>query len=252
MRAPGSSSKAGAADVIAMHPAMQRILQTQRAWIDAGRVIAYRTALELDLQKHHPDTARREAAARWCSLVTPVLKSAWTEQAFSGASACLQVFGGHGYVREWGIEQHVRDARVAMIYEGTNEIQAIDLLVRKTLPDGAAALQTLLAELAAEPGQNPRTRLALHAFSAFVREQVLPRTSESDAAPDQPFWLADDFLRALALLLMAWAWDRLATAPHADATAHAAFWRWVWPEFDMRMGMMNTTLTAGQSAPAML
>ncbi|MDO8887307.1 MAG: acyl-CoA dehydrogenase family protein [Hydrogenophaga sp.] len=252
MRAPGSSSKAGAADVIAMHPAMQRILQTQRAWIDAGRVIAYRTALELDLQKHHPDTARREAAARWCSLVTPVLKSAWTEQAFTGASACLQVFGGHGYVREWGIEQHVRDARVAMIYEGTNEIQAIDLLVRKTLPDGAAALQTLLAELAAEPGQNPRTRLALHAFSAFVREQVLPRTSESDAAPDQPFWLADDFLRALALLLMAWAWDRLATAPHADATAHAAFWRWVWPEFDMRMGMMNTTLTARQSAPAML
>ena len=104
----------------------------------------------------------------------------------------------------------------------------------------------------AEPGQSPRTRQALHAFSAFVREQVLPRTSESDAAPDQPFWLADDFLRALALLLMAWAWDRMATAPNADAAAHAAFWRWVWPEFDMRMGMMNTTLTAGQRAPAML
>jgi alkylation response protein AidB-like acyl-CoA dehydrogenase len=69
-----------------------------------------------------------------------VLKSAWTDQAFHGASACLQVFGGHGYVREWGIEQIVRDSRVAMIYEGTNEIQAIDLLLRKTLPDGGAAL----------------------------------------------------------------------------------------------------------------
>ncbi len=252
MRAPGGTSKAGQADLIALHPAIQRILQTQRAWIDAGRVIAYRTALELDTQKHHPDAARREAASRWCSLVTPVLKSAWTEQAFSGASACLQVLGGHGYVREWGIEQHVRDARVAMIYEGTNEIQAIDLLVRKILPDGAVALQTLLADLAAEPGQSQRTRQALQAFADFVRQQLVPRISEPDSAPDQPFWLADDFLRALALLLMAWAWDRLAAAPNLDATAHAAFWRWVWPEFDMRMGMMNTTLKAGEHTPAML
>jgi len=252
MRAPGSSSKAGQADAIALHPAIQRILTTQRAWIDAGRVVAYRTALELDLQKHHPDTARREAAARWCSLVTPVLKSAWTEQAFSGASACLQVFGGHGYVREWGIEQHVRDARVAMIYEGTNEIQAIDLLVRKTLPDGAAALQTLLCELAAEPGQSSRTRQALQTFSTFLQEQVLPHTRTVDAAPDQPFWLADDFLRAVALLLMAWAWDRMAASPGGDATANAAFWRWVWPEFDMRMGMMNASLSMREHSPAML
>ncbi len=252
MRAPGSASKAGQADLIALHPAIQRILGTQRAWIDAGRVIAYRTALELDTQKHHPDAARREAAARWCSLVTPVLKSAWTEQAFVGASACLQVFGGHGYVREWGIEQHVRDARVAMIYEGTNEIQAIDLLVRKTLPDGASALQTLLSELAADSAPDPRTRQALQAFSAFVREQVVPHTGAGDTAPDQPFWLADDFLRALALLLMAWAWGRLAAAPDVDASAHAAFWRWVWPELDMRMAMMNTTLSVGQQRPAML
>jgi alkylation response protein AidB-like acyl-CoA dehydrogenase len=90
----------------------------------------------LDIAKHHGDAQRRETAQRWCSLVTPMLKSAWTHQAFHGASECLQVFGGHGYVREWGIEQIVRDARVAMIYEGTNEIQAIDLLVRKVLPMG--------------------------------------------------------------------------------------------------------------------
>ncbi len=249
MRAPGSGSRAGESDAIALHPAIQRILATQRAWIDAGRVIAYRTALELDTQKHHPGATQREAAARWCSLVTPVLKSAWTEQAFNGASACLQVFGGHGYVREWGVEQHVRDARVAMIYEGTNEIQAIDLLVRKTLPDGAAALQTLLTELAAEPGQSPRTQQALQTFGAFVQEQVLPGAG---AAPGQPFWLADDFLRAVALLLMAWAWDRLQNTPGHDGTAHAAFWRWVWPEFDMRMVMMRTTLETGRPAPAML
>jgi alkylation response protein AidB-like acyl-CoA dehydrogenase len=241
MRAPGSTSKAGEADLIALHPAMRRILDTQRAWIDAGRVIAYRTALELDTQKHHPDAARREAAARWCSLVTPVLKSAWTEQAFSGASACLQVFGGHGYVREWGIEQHVRDARVAMIYEGTNEIQAIDLLVRKTLPDGAASLHALLAELA-DDTHDPRARDALARFDHFLRDALVPHATGGATPADRPYWLADDFLRALALLLMAWAWSRIAATPGGDASALAAFWRWVWPEFELRMNLMDNTL----------
>ncbi len=241
MRAPGSTSKAGEADLIALHPAMRRILDTQRAWIDAGRVIAYRTALELDTQKHHPDAARREAAARWCSLVTPVLKSAWTEQAFSGASACLQVFGGHGYVREWGVEQHVRDARVAMIYEGTNEIQAIDLLVRKTLPDGAGALHALLAELA-DDTSDPRAREALARFDLFLRDALVPHAAGGAAPADRPYWLADDFLRALALLLMAWAWSRIAATPGGDASALAAFWRWVWPEFELRMNLMDNTL----------
>jgi alkylation response protein AidB-like acyl-CoA dehydrogenase len=241
MRAPGSASKAGEADSIGLHPAMRRILDTQRAWIDAGRVIAYRTALELDTQKHHPDAAQREAAARWCSLVTPVLKSAWTEQAFSGASACLQVFGGHGYVREWGIEQHVRDARVAMIYEGTNEIQAIDLLVRKTLPDGAAALHALLAELA-DDTSDPRARDAFARFDRFLREALVPHATGAAAPADRPYWLADDFLRALALLLMAWAWSRIGTTPGGDALAQSAFWRWVWPEFEIRMNLMHNTL----------
>jgi alkylation response protein AidB-like acyl-CoA dehydrogenase len=241
MRAPGSTSQAGEADLIGLHPAMRRILDTQRAWIDAGRVIAYRTALELDTQKHHPDAARREAAARWCSLVTPVLKSAWTEQAFSGASACLQVFGGHGYVREWGIEQHVRDARVAMIYEGTNEIQAIDLLVRKTLPDGAAALHALLAELA-DNTSDPRARDALARFDHFLRDALVPQATGGTAPADRPYWLADDFLRALALLLMAWAWSRIAATPGGNASAQAAFWRWVWPEFELRMTLMDNTL----------
>ena len=150
MRAPQSTARAGEADPIAAHPAVQRTLDTKRAWIDTGRVIAYRTGIELDIARHHPDAARRAQAQRWCAMVTPVLKAGWTDQAFHGSSDCLQVFGGHGYVREWGIEQIVRDSRVAMIYEGTNEIQAIDLLVRKTLPDGAAALNAWLDDLAAD------------------------------------------------------------------------------------------------------
>jgi alkylation response protein AidB-like acyl-CoA dehydrogenase len=249
MRAPGGTAKAGEADLIEQHPAMRRILDAQRAWIDAGRVVAYRTALELDILKHHGDAARREAAGRWCALVTPVLKAAWTDQAFHGASACLQVFGGHGFVREWGIEQIVRDSRVAMIYEGTNEIQAIDLLLRKTLPDGGAALLTLLGELSADLGgdeQAVRAKSQLDGFASFLRERLLPRATTKDAPADLPHWLADDFLRAVALLLMAWAWARIGATTGADTarwqTAQTGFWRWVWPEFGMRVAMMETTL----------
>jgi alkylation response protein AidB-like acyl-CoA dehydrogenase len=249
MRAPGGNAKAGEADLIELHPAVRRILDAQRGWIDAGRVLAYRTALELDTLKHHGDADRCSAANRWCALVTPVLKAAWTDQGFHGASACLQVFGGHGYVREWGVEQCVRDARVAMIYEGTNEIQAIDLLLRKTLPDGAEALLALLAELGQDLGQSPasqRTALALADFQTFVRDQLVPATRAADAPADLAHWLADDFLRALAMLLMAWACTRIEQAPGADnarwTVSTNGFWRWVWPEFGMRMNMMKAAL----------
>jgi alkylation response protein AidB-like acyl-CoA dehydrogenase len=249
MRAPGGSAKAGEADLIEQHPAMRRILDAQRAWIDAGRVVAYRTALELDIIKHHGDAARRDLASRWCALVTPVLKSAWTDQCFHGASACLQVFGGHGFVREWGIEQIVRDSRVAMIYEGTNEIQAIDLLLRKTLPDGGMALLQLLADMGGELGDDPqslRVKAQFNDFTTFLRTRLLPRATSKDAPADLPHWLADDFLRAVAMLLMAWAWARIGAAPGAEAprwqTAQAGFWRWVWPEFPMRLAMMESTL----------
>lgn len=249
MRAPGSSTRAGEADLIALHPAMQRILGTQRAWVDAGRVVAYRTALELDAVKHHPEASRREAASQWCGLVTPVLKAAWTDQAFSGASACLQVFGGHGYVREWGIEQHVRDARVAMIYEGTNEIQAIDLLLRKVLPDSARALTALLGELRAglsDCSEGPRAMTAIQEFDRFVRDELLPGTQAPGAPADRAHWLADDFLRAMAMLLMAWAWARIGSELAAKSArwtvAEQAFWRWVWPEFGLRLGLMRATL----------
>ncbi len=96
------------------------------------------------------------------------MKAAFTQQAFQGASECLQVFGGHGYVREWGIEQIVRDARVAMIYEGTNEIQAIDLLVRKVLADGGTGLWRCCYELRADldPSHAPDA-LALRQFAAL-------------------------------------------------------------------------------------
>jgi hypothetical protein len=252
MRAPGRGKSAAAADLIAEHPAMRRILDTQRAWIDAGRLLAYRTAVELDMAKHHPDAARRDEAQRWCSLVTPVLKAAFTQQAFYGGSECLQVFGGHGYVREWGIEQHLRDARVAMIYEGTNEIQAIDLLVRKVLPDGAKAFGAWLASLRAdlEPGQPGSARVLKNLAALEVQTSELLNAAARDST--LAHWVADDYLRAVALVLLDWAWAQIeqkaaAQGPRWSAPAHA-LQRWVMPELNMRLGIITSAM-ASVAAP---
>lgn len=248
MRAPGPRKNSEAADLISEHPAIQRMLDTQRAWIDGGRVLAYRTAVELDIAKHHADATRRERAQRWCSLVTPVLKSAWTHQAFHGGSECLQVFGGHGYVREWGIEQIVRDARVAMIYEGTNEIQAIDLLVRKVLPDGGAALSALLQELAeALDAQQPAQAAVLQRFGA-VRDLAAQLSRTNAQQTELAYWVADDFLRAVALALLGWAWTRIKAASPGNTTATRwtaparALKDWILPEFDMRLQIIRGQL----------
>ena len=231
MRAPGATQTS----LIQDHPAIQRILSTQRAWIDGGRLLAYRTAIELDLIKHHPDATRREVAQRWCSLVTPVLKAAWTRQGFLGASECLQVFGGHGYVREWGIEQIVRDARITMIYEGTNEIQAIDLLVRKVLPDGGAALGALLDTLAAE---GPLPAEVQQRFDRL--RQLATRLSLASARrADLPYWVADDFLQAVALALLGWAGARISAALPDGSAAARALQSWVLPEFALRLQIIE-------------
>ena len=251
MRAPGprpADSAGQAADLITHHPAVRRILDTQRAWVDGGRVIAYQTALELDILRHHPEAARRAQAQRWCALVTPVLKAAFTHQAFHGGSDCLQVFGGHGYVREWGIEQVLRDARIAMIYEGTNEIQGIDLLVRKVVGDQGQTLYGLLDDLATDlkagadaasgPQAGPLADRAL-ALMDRLREATATVLARHATQPEQVFWVADDFLPCLTRVLLAWAWVRIARTAGAEAARwqapQAALSRWVLDEFDLHL-----------------
>ena len=248
MRAPGKGKSSSEADLIAEHPAMRRILDTQRAWIDGGRVLAYRTALELDLIKHHADAARRNAAQAWCSFVTPVIKAAFTHQAFYGGSECLQVFGGHGYVREWGIEQNVRDARIAMIYEGTNEIQAIDLLVRKVVPDGGAGFIAWLDSLGAELSGPAAARVAARIAALQTQTRSLCEATKTDAT--LAHWVADDFLRAVALTLMDWAWARIDSAAPAEARwaqPAQAFQRWAMPEMAMRLAIIESATQSAES-----
>ena len=245
MRAPVRDTPSAEADLIIEHPAMRRILDTQRAWIDGGRVLAYTTALKLDVIKHHPDGEYKTEAERWCSLVTPVLKAAWTEQAFKGSSECLQVFGGHGYVREWGIEQIVRDSRVAMIYEGTNEIQAIDLLVRKVLADGGIGLSTLLQQLSQELDGAQALHTTVQAQVAALCELTSQLVQANTRDKALAYWVADDYLRAVALTLLGWAWARIgqAAAPGARwAQPAAALQHWVLPEFAMRVQIITARL----------
>ena len=246
MRAPKPAGiKGEPTDFIIEHPAMRRILDTQRAWIDGSRVLAYQTGLALDIAKHHPDAAQRESAQRWCALTTPILKAACTEQGFHGASDCLQVFGGHGYVSEWGIEQNVRDARIAMIYEGTNEIQAIDLLMRKVLGDGGAAMNAMLDELSAGlNAQAPHEAQVLHLFAQLrdITQQATQVQTRTDGSVTLS-WIAGDYLRVATLALLAWSWTRIEAAQPTDAARWhapaAALRAWVLPEFEMRLNIIR-------------
>ena len=129
------------ADAIIVHPDVRRMLLTARAYAEGGRAFTSYIALMIDRELNHPDAALRQEAADEVALLTPVVKAFLTDNAWIATSDAMQVFGGHGYIAEWGMEQYVRDARINMIYEGTNTIQSLDLLGRKVLMDNGAKLR---------------------------------------------------------------------------------------------------------------
>ncbi len=213
-----AGSPAAAADPIARHPAMRRILLRLQALTEGGRVLAYRAAQLIDEAHGAADAAQRQRADGLAALLTPIVKAFLTDQGFHGAVAAQQVFGGYGYIHEYGIEQSVRDARIAMIYEGTNEIQAIDLLVRKVLGNGAGAFDGLLQDLSTE-ADRCSLDAALAPFGQALRIQVAAAQqatqalrTDRDSDPERPLRVADDFLMAMGLLLLGWAWTASARA----------------------------------------
>jgi len=129
------------ADPIIVHPDVRRMLLTARAYAEGGRAFTAYVALLIDRELSHPDPEVRKEAADQVSLLTPIVKAFLTDNAWIACSEALQVYGGHGYIAEWGMEQYVRDARINMIYEGTNTIQSLDLLGRKVLMDNGAKLR---------------------------------------------------------------------------------------------------------------
>ncbi|WP_338746729.1 acyl-CoA dehydrogenase C-terminal domain-containing protein [Pseudomonas putida] len=135
------------ADPIIGHADVRRMLLTQKAYAEGGRMLAYTCAKGVDQLHHGASAGVREAAARRLALLTPIAKGFLTETGNEAAQLGIQVFGGHGYIREWGMEQIARDVRITAIYEGTNTIQGLDLLTRKVLADGGEALAELFGEI---------------------------------------------------------------------------------------------------------
>jgi alkylation response protein AidB-like acyl-CoA dehydrogenase len=129
------------ADPIIVHPEVRKMLLTQKAIAEGARAMIYFTAQQVDLATHSKDKQMAEEADSLLAFITPIAKAFLTEMGFEAANHGLQVFGGHGYISEWGMEQNVRDSRISMLYEGTTQIQALDLLGRKVLLTQGKALR---------------------------------------------------------------------------------------------------------------
>ena len=204
------------ADSILVHPDVRKMLLTARAYAEGGRALALHCAMLIDRELSHPDEAVRAESAEQVALLTPIVKAFITDNAWAATSSCMQVFGGHGFIREWGMEQYVRDARINMIYEGTNTIQSLDLLGRKVLGNQGASLKKfgkLIAALVAEAQGdedmaefiNPLAKLGqqMTQFTGEIGYKALENADEVGAA-------AVDYLRVAGHLVFGYFWARMA------------------------------------------
>ncbi|MGH6624384.1 MAG: acyl-CoA dehydrogenase C-terminal domain-containing protein, partial [Burkholderiaceae bacterium] len=231
----GQKSSGQPADPIIVHPDVRRMLLTTRAYAEGSRAFSYWVAIMADLQHHHPDAEKRKFAADMMALMTPVLKAFVTDNGFLRSSECLQVYGGHGYIREWGMEQFVRDARINMIYEGTNGIQALDLIGRKVLMDNGARLKSfgkLVTEFIEENGTDPQMSEFVTPL-ADLGDKVTKLTTEigmkAFANQDEAGAAAVDYLRVIGHLVHAYFWAKMAKVAlgrvMADGDQVDAFYR---------------------------
>ncbi|WP_343616430.1 acyl-CoA dehydrogenase C-terminal domain-containing protein [Novosphingobium sp.] len=204
------------------HADVRRMLLGVRSFVEAGRALAGWTALHLDRAHRHPDAAERARSDALVALLTPVVKAGFTDLGFEATVQAQQVFGGHGYIREWGMEQFVRDARIAQIYEGTNGVQAMDLVGRKLGMDGGAVVEGFFALIEADLAK--ASGEAVPIAEAVTKALALLRTATQGlkgADIDQSGGAAVDYLRLFALVALGWMWVRMAAAP-GDTPQHQA------------------------------
>jgi hypothetical protein len=195
-----------------------------KAYIEGMRALAYWVGILIDTEERHPDTAKREEAADLVALMTPVIKAFCTDVGFEITNLALQCFGGHGYIREYGMEQFVRDARIAQIYEGTNGVQAMDLLGRK-VPDGNGRMVRRFVAIVERDLAAAAERPALRAMAEQVRESlralvdvtgsVMARAAKD---PDEIGAAATDYLRVFGLVATGWMWMRMALVADAGTS----------------------------------
>ncbi|RQZ17485.1 acyl-CoA dehydrogenase [Burkholderia sp. Bp9017] len=204
------------ADPIIVHPDVRRMLLTQKAYAEGGRAFTYWLALQIDKEHGHPDETVRSGASDLISLLTPIAKAFLSDNAFECTNHALQVFGGHGFITEWGMEQYVRDTRIHAIYEGTNAVQALDLLGRKVLPNMSAklkCLEKLVADFIEEQDGRPDMEEFVHPLSSlFEKIQQLTNEVSMRAAsdPDEIGAAAVPYLRTVGHLVFSYFWARMA------------------------------------------
>lgn len=224
----GVKKPEAAADPIIVHADVRRMLLTTRAYIEGCRALSLWTAMQLDTQHRHPDTGAREIANNNIELITPIFKAFFSDIGYETTTMCQQVFGGHGYIQETGMEQFVRDARIAQIYEGTNGVQALDLVRRKLfINDGELPLQffaLLDSYIKENEGDEALVEFIQPLQSAVSRlgelTQWLVKAAQNN--PDELGAASTDYLRVFALTTLAWFWAQMgAVAKANDDTFHA-------------------------------
>ena len=224
---PDEREEGAKADAIIVHPDIRRMLMESRAWNEAGRALVLWGALQVDLMRRSPDEEERQQADDLLGLITPVIKGYLTDKGFEAAVYAQQVLGGHGYIREHGMEQFVRDARITQIYEGTNGIQAMDLIGRKLPKDGGRAVRVFFdlvgrdiadAKAAGDPaGLGSALEPALQDLQAAT--MWLAQNGMAD--PDNAGAGAYPYMELMGVVSLGWMWLKMAVAS-ARALAEGA------------------------------
>ena len=219
------------ADPIIVHPDVRRMLLTAKAYAEGARAFCSYVALQLDRELNHPDEEVRKDCADQVALLTPVIKAFLTDNAWVAASECMQVYGGHGFIAEWGMEQYVRDARINMIYEGTNTIQSLDLLGRKILMDNGAKLRKFGEQIKAFVEENGTDE----AMSEFITplgdigDKVTKLTMEIGMKafqnPDEVGAAAVPYLRVVGHMVFAYFFARMAKIALAKQDSGDTFYK---------------------------
>ena len=209
----GVKNPNGPADPIIVHPDVRRLLLTAKAFAEGGRMLVQYLAREHDIAQYAADETQRKQADDRLALLTPIAKAFITETGFEAANCGMQVFGGHGYIAENGMEQNVRDSRISMLYEGTTGIQALDLIGRKVLQNGGVNLNLFLDEIdafCAEHAAQAEFTAPLAALSVEWRSLTAELTEKAITNMDEAGAASVDYLMYAGYVTQAWLWARTA------------------------------------------
>lgn len=256
------------ADPIIVHPDVRRGLMTMKSFNEGARALAYHVGMEMDVILHHPDSARRQEAEDLVALLTPVVKAFFTDVGFESANIGLQTYGGHGYIREYGMEQYVRDSRIAQIYEGTNGVQAMDLVGRKLPAEMGRLLRRFFQpthELIERESQGDLKDLAEALGQGFRRLQQGTQLilAKGVRDPNEAGAAASEYLRIFGLVAVGAMWLRMARVAQDKLAAGAgpkeAFYRskvvtakfWMTRILPQAHGLMASIAAGGETIMAL-